>query len=49
MYLLKGLLNVLLLGRGFAWLDTGTIYSLLDAVDFVRTIEIRQCNQISAL
>ena len=48
-YLQKGLLDVQLLGRGFAWLDTGTMDSLLDAADFVRTIETRQSSQISAL
>ena len=36
MYLHKGLLDVQLLGRGFAWLDTGTMDSLVDAADFVR-------------
>ena len=49
MYLQKGMLDVQLLGRGFAWLDTGTMDSLLDAADFVRTIETRQSSQISAL
>ena len=49
MYLQKELLDVQLLGRGFAWLDTGTMDSLLDAADFVRTIETRQSSQISAL
>ena len=49
MYLQKGLLDVQLLGRGFAWLDTGTMDSLLDAADFVRAIETRQSSQISAL
>ena len=48
-YLQRGLLDVQLLGRGFAWLDTGTMDSLLDAADFVRTIETRQSSQISAL
>ena len=49
MYLQKELLDVELLGRGFAWLDTGTMDSLVDAADFVRTIETRQSSQISAL
>ena len=48
-YLKKDLLDVQLLGRGFAWLDTGTMDSLVDAADFVRTIETRQSSQISAL
>ncbi len=48
MYLNKGLLDVQLLGRGFAWLDTGTMDSLVDAADFVRTIEKRQSIKISA-
>lgn len=41
-YLNDGLLKVRLLGRGYAWLDTGTHASLLDAGNFVRTIENRQ-------
>lgn len=41
-YLADGLLNVERMGRGFAWLDTGTHASLLDAGNFVRTIEERQ-------
>ena len=49
MYLKKGILNVQLLGRGYAWLDTGTMDSLVDAADFVRTIETRQSAQIAAL
>ena len=49
MYLKRGLLDVQLLGRGYAWLDTGTVDSLVDASDFVRTIETRQSSQISAL
>ena len=48
MYLKKGLLDVQLLGRGFAWLDTGTMDSLVDAADFVRMIEQRQGIKISA-
>jgi len=41
-YLDNGLLNVCLLGRGFAWLDTGTQDSLLEASHFVQTVEKRQ-------
>lgn len=48
MYLREDNLNVKLLGRGFAWLDTGTMDSLVDAADFVRTIEKRQGIAISA-
>ena len=48
MYLNDGLLDVQLLGRGFAWLDTGTMDSLMDAADFVRMIEQRQGIKISA-
>ena len=48
MYLEDGLLDVKLLGRGYAWLDTGTMDSLLDAADFVRMIETRQGIKISA-
>ena len=42
LYLAEGLLRVERMGRGFAWLDTGTHASLLDAGNFVRTIEERQ-------
>ena len=49
MYLNDGMLDVQLLGRGFAWLDTGTMDSLVDASDFVRMVESRQGIQISAL
>ena len=49
MYLKSGLLDVKLLGRGFAWLDTGTMDSLADATDFVRMVQSRQGIQISAL
>jgi glucose-1-phosphate thymidylyltransferase len=42
MYLEAGALNVEIMGRGFAWLDTGTHASLLDAALFVRLIEDRQ-------
>ena len=48
MYLKEGLLDVQLLGRGYAWLDTGTMDSLVDAADFVRMIEKRQGIKISA-
>ncbi len=48
MYLKQGILDVQLLGRGFAWLDTGTMDSLVDAADFVRMIEKRQSIKISA-
>lgn len=48
MYLKDGLLDVQLLGRGFAWLDTGTMASLLQASNFVETIESRQGITISA-
>ena len=41
-YLQDGKLDVQLLGRGFAWLDTGTMDSLVDAADFVRMVEKRQ-------
>ena len=47
-YLNEGKLDVELLGRGFAWLDTGTMDSLVDAADFVRMIEARQGVKISA-
>lgn len=48
MYLREKLLDVQLLGRGFAWLDTGTIDSLVEAADFVQMIEKRQSIKISA-
>lgn len=48
MYLQDGLLDVQLLGRGFAWLDTGTMDSLVEAADFVRMVEKRQGIKISA-
>ena len=47
-YLNDGLLDVQLLGRGFAWLDTGTMKSLLQAANFVETIQSRQGIIISA-
>ena len=48
MYLDADTLDVQLLGRGFAWLDTGTMDSLAEATDFVRMIQNRQGIQISA-
>lgn len=48
MYLKQQNLNVKLLGRGFAWLDTGTMDSLVEAADFVKTIENLQSITISA-
>jgi glucose-1-phosphate thymidylyltransferase len=48
-YLKRGLLNVELLGRGYAWLDTGTHDSLLDASQFVETVEKRQGYKIACL
>lgn len=47
-YLENGELDVKLLGRGYAWLDTGTMDSLIDAGDFVRTIQNQQGIRISA-
>lgn len=48
MYLELGDLDVKTLGRGFAWLDTGTMDSLVDAADYIRMIEKRQGIKISA-
>ena len=48
-YLERGSLHVERMGRGFAWLDTGTVGSLVDAADFVRTLERRQGLQIACL
>ncbi len=47
-YLKQGKLDVKLLGRGYAWLDTGTMDSLLNASEFVRMIEVRQGLKVSA-
>ena len=49
MYLQRGDLNVELLGRGFAWLDTGTHASLLEAAQFVETLEKRQGYKVACL
>ena len=48
MYLEQDILNVEILGRGFTWMDTGTMDSLLEAAEFVRIIEERQNMKISA-
>ena len=49
MYLQEDILDVQLLGRGFAWLDTGTMDSLVEAAEFVKTISERQGITVSAL
>jgi glucose-1-phosphate thymidylyltransferase len=49
MYLEDETLNVQLLGRGYAWLDTGTMDSLIEAAEFVQMVEKRQGIKISAL
>ncbi len=49
MYLHEGLLGVEKMGRGYAWLDTGTHGSLLDAGNFVRTLTLRQGQQVGCL
>ncbi|SEI97728.1 glucose-1-phosphate thymidylyltransferase [Kandleria vitulina] len=48
-YLEKGKLNVELLGQGFTWLDTGTHESLVDATNFVKTVETHQHRKIACL
>ena len=48
MYLKQDVLDVQLMGRGFAWLDTGTMESLLEAAEFVHMVEKRQGIKISA-
>ncbi|HIU29055.1 MAG TPA: glucose-1-phosphate thymidylyltransferase RfbA [Candidatus Egerieisoma faecipullorum] len=48
-YLEEGSLNVVTLGRGYAWLDTGTVGSLSEASEFVRVVESREGIQIAAL
>lgn len=48
-YLEKGQLDVVTLGRGYAWLDTGTVASLSDASNFVKAVETRAGIQIAAL
>ena len=49
MYLHEGILDVQLLGRGFAWLDTGTMDSLVEAAEFVKMVSERQGITVSAL
>ena len=49
LYLESGTLNVVTLGRGYAWLDTGTMDALAEATEFVKVIEGRQGVKISAL
>ena len=48
-FLQDGELKVRVFGRGFAWLDTGTHDSMLDAANFIRTVETRQGLQIACL
>jgi glucose-1-phosphate thymidylyltransferase len=48
-YLAAGALNVERMGRGFAWLDTGTFESLIDAASFVQTLERRQGMKVACL
>ena len=49
LYLEEGRLHVITLGRGYAWLDAGTVDSLAEATEFVRVIESREGIQIAAL
>jgi len=49
MYLEEDTLNVVTLGRGYAWLDTGTVDSLSDATEFVKVLENRQGIKIAAI
>jgi len=48
-YMEEGTLEVITLGRGFAWIDTGTVDSLTEASDYIKTIETRQGLVIAAL
>ncbi len=48
LYLMNECLNVKILGRGYAWLDTGTVDSLAEATNFIRTVQTRQGIEISA-
>lgn len=48
-YLEEGSLNVITLGRGYAWLDTGTVESLFEASEFVRVLESKQGVQVAAI
>lgn len=48
-YLEQGKLNVVTLGRGYAWLDTGTMDALSEATEFIKVVESRQGIQISAI
>ena len=49
MYLEEGSLDVITLGRGFAWLDTGTVDALNEAAEFVKVVESRQSVKIAAI
>lgn len=48
-YLEEGSLNVITLGRGYAWLDTGTVESLYEAAEYVRSIETREGVKVAAI